>query len=186
MQVTVEALLAELLAVMGDFHCHPRVVRILRRSCRITPQSNSPMPVLPTMQSDDVRQENMATVLNINIPLKCFKSDFSTQQLQNYRFLWQFISCIETRLMTTCDRSQCPELISNYDFNGHCPRVNFVYYVNKYLLVASFKLETAEIIRNSVTKDAFFYVPTHQDFQHLLQFNVHWQTYYFKALGNSG
>ena len=25
-------------------------------------QSNSPMPVLPTMQSDDVRQENMATV----------------------------------------------------------------------------------------------------------------------------
>ena len=38
-----------------------------------SPQSNSPMPVLPTMQSDDVRQENMATVLNINIPLKCFK-----------------------------------------------------------------------------------------------------------------
>ena len=26
------------------------------------PQSNSPMPVLPTMQSDDVRQENMAAV----------------------------------------------------------------------------------------------------------------------------
>ena len=73
MQVTMEALLAVLLTVMGDFHCHPRVVRILRRSCRITPQSNSPMPVLPTMQSDDVRQENMATVLNINIPLKCFK-----------------------------------------------------------------------------------------------------------------
>ena len=73
MQVTMEALLAVLLTVMGDFHCHPRVVRILRRSCRITPQSNSPMPVLPIMQSDDVRQENMATVLNINIPLKCFK-----------------------------------------------------------------------------------------------------------------
>ena len=73
MQVTMEALLAVLLTVMGDFHCHPRVVGILRRSCRITPQSNSPMPVLPTMQSDDVRQENMATVLNINIPLKCFK-----------------------------------------------------------------------------------------------------------------
>ena len=70
--------------------------------------------------------------------------------------------------MTTSDRSQCPELISNYEFNDHCPRVKFVYYVNKYLLVASFKLETAEIIRNSVTKDAFFYVPTHQDFQHLL------------------
>ena len=84
--------------------------------------------------------------------------------------------------MTTSGRSQCPELISNYDFNGHFPPVKFVYYVNKYLLVALFKLETAEIIRNSVTKDAFFYVPTHQGFQHLLQFNVHWQTYQFKAL----
>ena len=62
MQVTMEALLAVLLAVMGYFHCYPRVVRILRWSCRITPQSNSPVPVLPTMQSDDVRQENMATV----------------------------------------------------------------------------------------------------------------------------
>ena len=164
----------------GRFSLPSHSCAILRRSCRITPQSNSPMPVLPTMQSDDVRQENMAT--GLNIPLKCFKSDFSTQQLQNYRFLWQFISCIETRLMTTCDRSQCPELISNYDFNGHCARVKFVYYVNKYLLVASFKLETAEIIRNSVTKDAFFYVPTHQDFQHLLQFNVHGQTYQFKAI----
>ena len=55
MQVIMEALLAVLLAVMGYFHYHPRVVRILRWSCRITPQSNSPMPVLPTMQSDDVR-----------------------------------------------------------------------------------------------------------------------------------
>ena len=62
MQVTMEALLAVLLAVMGDFQCHPTVVRILSWSCRITPNSNSPMPVLPTMQSDDVRQENMATV----------------------------------------------------------------------------------------------------------------------------
>ena len=64
--------------------------------------------------------------------------------------------------MMTCDRSQCPELISNYDFNGHGPRVKFVYYDNKYLLVPSFKLETAEIVRNSVTKDAFFYVSTHK------------------------
>ena len=99
---------------------------------------------------------------NILLPNASKKSDLSTQQLQNSRFLWQFISCIETRLMTTYDRSQCPELISNYDFNGHCPRVKFVYYVNKYLLVASFKLETAEIIRNSVTKDAFVYVPIHK------------------------
>ena len=66
--------------------------------------------------------------------------------------------------MTTSDRSQCPELISNYDFNGRCPRVKFVYYVNKYLLAPSFKLETAEIIRNLHTEDAFFYVPMHKIF----------------------
>ena len=65
----MEALLAVLLAVMGDFHCHPRLVRILRWSCRITPQSNSPMPVLPTMQRDDVRQENMATINTTKILL---------------------------------------------------------------------------------------------------------------------
>ena len=69
MQITMEALLAVLLAVMGDFHCHPRVVRILRWSCQITPQSNSPMPVLPIMQQDDIRQENMATINTAKILL---------------------------------------------------------------------------------------------------------------------
>ena len=127
-------------------------MRIFSWDCRIIPQSNLPMPVLPTMQSDDVRLLENASK----------ESNLSTQQLQNSSFLWQFISCIQSRLMTTSDRSQGPELISNYDFNGHCPQVKFVYYVNKYLLVPSFKLETAEIIRNSVTKDAFFYVPIHK------------------------
>ena len=61
MQITMEAVFAVLLAGMGGFYCHPRVLRI-SWDCRIIPQSNSPMPVLPTMQSDDVRQENMATV----------------------------------------------------------------------------------------------------------------------------
>ena len=52
------------------FHCHPRVVRIFSWDCRITLQSNSPIPVLPTMQSDDVRQENMATVNTAEILLE--------------------------------------------------------------------------------------------------------------------
>ena len=85
-QVTMEALLAVLLTVMEYIHCHPRVVRILSWSCRITPQSNSPMPVLPTMHSDDVRQENMATVLNI--PLKYFWQILQKKAiypLKNYR-----------------------------------------------------------------------------------------------------
>ena len=50
------------LAGMGDFSLSSQSVQILSWDCRIIPQSNSPMPVLPTMQSDDVRQENMATI----------------------------------------------------------------------------------------------------------------------------
>ena len=60
--------------------------------------------------------------------------------LKNYRtpgFYGSLFLVKETRLMTTGDRSQCPELISYYDFNGQCPRVKFVYHVNKYLLVPS-------------------------------------------------
>ena len=60
MQITMEAVLTVLLAGMGDFRCHPIVARILSRDCRITSQSNSPMSVLPRIQSDYVRQENMA------------------------------------------------------------------------------------------------------------------------------
>ena len=88
-------------------------MRIFSWDCRITLQSNSPIPVLPTMQSADVRQENMATVNTAEILLEnaSKESKLSTQELQNSRFLWQFISCIETLLMTTSDTSQCPELI---------------------------------------------------------------------------
>ena len=59
--------------------------------------------------------------------------------------------------------------------------------LDKCLLVPTFKMETAEIIRNSVTKgewlvlidlkDAFFHVPIHPDSQHLLRFHVDKRTY---------
>ena len=54
--------------------------------------------------------------------------------------------------------------------------------LNSYMLVPTFKMETAEIIRNSVTKgewlvlidlkDVCFHVPIHPDSQHLLPFHV--------------
>ena len=60
------------------------------------------------------------------------------------------------------------------------------------MLVPTFKMETAEIIRNSVTKgewlvlidlkDACFHVPIHPDSQHLLRFHVDKRKYQFKAL----
>ena len=64
--------------------------------------------------------------------------------------------------------------------------------LNGYMLVPTFKMETAEIIRNSVTKgewlvsidlkDAYLHVPIHSDSQHLLYFHVDKRTYQFKAL----
>ena len=64
--------------------------------------------------------------------------------------------------------------------------------LNSYMLVPISKMETAEIIRNSVTKgdwlvlidlkDACFHVPIHPDSQHLLRFHVDKRTYQFKAL----
>ena len=70
MQVTMEAHFALLLAGMGDFHCHPRVVQILTWNCQITPQLNSPMAVLPTIQSSYVRQENMTKGILLTSPSK--------------------------------------------------------------------------------------------------------------------
>ena len=95
------------------FHCHPRVVRIFSRDCRITLQLNSPMPVLPTMQSDDVRQENMATVNTAEILLEMLqkKASYPLKNCRTPGFYGSFISCIETLLMTTSDTFQCPELI---------------------------------------------------------------------------
>ena len=59
------------------------------------------------------------------------------------------------------------------------------------MLVPTFKMETAEIIRNFVTKGkwlvlidpkyAYFHVPIHKESQHL-RFYVDGQTYQFKAL----
>ena len=101
------------LAVMGDFHCHARVVRIFCWDCRITPQSNSPIPVLPTMQSDDVRQENMATVNTAEILLEMLqkKASYPLKNCRTPGFYGSFISCIQTLLMTLSDTFQCPELI---------------------------------------------------------------------------
>ena len=64
--------------------------------------------------------------------------------------------------------------------------------LNSYMLVPTFKMETAEIIRNSVIKgewlvsiglkDAFFHIPIQPDSQHWLCFHVDKQRYQFKPL----
>ena len=63
--------------------------------------------------------------------------------------------------------------------------------LNGHMHIPTLKMETAEIIRNSVTKiewlvlidlkDAYFHVPIHKESQHLLRFHIDGQTYQFKA-----
>ena len=67
---------------MGDVHCHPRVVRILTWDCRI--KLNSPILVLPRIQSDYVREETWLTdgILLANASKECV---LSTQELHNSR-----------------------------------------------------------------------------------------------------
>ena len=64
--------------------------------------------------------------------------------------------------------------------------------LNNHLSVPTFKMETAEVIRNTICKgewvvsidltDAYFYVPIHEKSQHLLRFHVAGKTYQFRAL----
>ena len=64
--------------------------------------------------------------------------------------------------------------------------------VNMHLSVPTFKMETAEIIRNSICKgewvvsvdltDAYFHIPIHQKSQNLLRFHVGGRSFQFRAL----
>ena len=100
------------------------------------------------------------------------RRNLPSQGLHNSRFLKQVISCTET-----------PQKWR--------PVIDLIV-LNSYLYVPTFKMETAEIIRNSLTKgewvvsidlkDAYFHVPIHPDSQHLLRFHVDKRTYQFKAL----
>ena len=94
-----------------------------------------------------------------------------TEGLHNSRSLQQIVSCTQT------GKKWCVVIDLSV--------------LNGYMLVPTFKMETAEIIRNSVTKerlvladlkDVYFHVPIHPDSQHLLCFHVDKRTYQFKAL----
>ena len=158
--------------VWQRLHCHPRVVQILRFGYQIIPQSNPPKSVLPTI-----------------------RSGYSTPE--KHRFL---TDCVADMLKKGAiyPLKVCTTL-------GFCSRLFLVpkpgkkwrpvidlSVLNSFLQVPTFKMETAEIIRNSLTKgewlvsidlkDAYFHVPIHPASHHLLQFHVDKRTYQFKAL----
>ena len=158
--------------VWQRLHCHPRVVQILSFGYQIIPQSNPPKSVLRTI-----------------------RSGYSTPE--KHRFL---TDCVADMLKKGAiyPLKVCTTL-------GFCSRLFLVpkpgkkwrpvidlSVLNTFLQVPTFKMETAEIIRNSLTKgewlvsidlkDAYFHVPIHPASHHLLRFHVDKQTYHFKAL----
>ena len=64
--------------------------------------------------------------------------------------------------------------------------------LNNHLSVPTFKMETAEVIRNTICRgewvvsigltDAYFHIPIHEKSQHFLRFHVAGKTYQFRAL----
>ena len=158
--------------VWENLYCHPRVVQILRWGYRIPLQSNPPLSVYPIMQSGYDRQEKHG-----------FLQDCVVQMLQKDA-IYHLKDC------TTPGFSSRLFLVPKPGKKWR-PVIDLSV-LNSHMHVPTFKMETAEIIRNSLTKsewvvsidlkDAYFHVPIHPDSQHLLRFHVDNRTYQFKAL----
>ena len=153
-------------------HCHPRVVQILRFGYQIIPQSNPPKSVLPTI-----------------------RSGYSTPE--KHRFLADCMSDMLTKgviyPLKVCTTLGFRSRLFLVPKPGKKWRpVIDLSVLNRFLHVPTFKMETAEIIQNSLTKgewlvsidlkDAYFHVPIHPDSQHVLRFHIDKRTYQFKAL----
>ena len=147
-------------------------MQILRWGYRIPLQSNPPLSVYPIMQSGYDRQEKHG-----------FLQDCVVQMLQKDA-IYHLKDC------TTPGFSSRLFLVPKPGKKWR-PVIDLSV-LNSYMHVPTFKMETAEIIRNSLTKnewvvsidlkDAYFHVPIHPDSQHLLRFHVDNRTYQFKAL----
>ena len=153
-------------------HCHPRVVQILRFGCQIIPQPNPPKSVLPTI-----------------------RSGYSTPE--KHRFLTDCVSDMLKKgaiypLKVCTTLGFCSRLFLVPKPGEKWRPVIDLSVLNRFLHVPTFKMETAEIIQNSLTKgewlvsidlkDVYFHVPIHPDSQHLLRFHIDKRTYQFKAL----
>ena len=128
--------------------------------------------VCPTHNPQRVQQTGKASPSN----RLCFRNAQKRGYLPSARFAQQVLQ----------------QMVSNNQTRKKWRPVIDLSVMNSLLHVPTFKMETAEIIRNSLTKgewlvsidlkDAYFHVPIHPDSQHLLCFHIDKRTYQFKAL----
>ena len=149
-------------------------MQILRFGYQIIPQSNPPKSVLPTIHSGYSKPEKHR-----------FLTDCILEMLKKG-------AIYPLKVCTTLGFCSRLFLVPKPGKKWH-PVIDLSV-LNSFLHFTTFKMETAEIIRNSVTKgewlvsidlkDAYFHIPIHPDSHHLycFVFHVDKQTYQFKAL----
>ena len=152
--------------------CHPRVVHILQHGYEIILTDPIELARHPTIHSGYANQQKQ------NFLLECVQ-----QMLQKK-------AVIPVRMSATLGFHSRLFLVPKPGKKWR-PVIDLSV-LNSHLTVPTFKMETAEVIRNSICKgewvvsvdltDAYFHIPIHQRSQNLLRFHVGGRSFQFKAL----
>ena len=158
--------------VWTSLACHPRVVQVLQNGYRVQTRDLK-LSSYPNLQSGYKNPEKQLVLTN------------SVQDLLEKDAIVPVLSPCTTRgFYSRLFLVPKPQ-------NKWRPVIDLSV-LNRHLSIPTFKMETAEIIRNSLRKgewvtsldlkDAYFHIPIHEDSQPLLRFQVAGLVYQFKAL----
>ena len=149
--------------------CHPRVVHILQWGYKIILREPVKLSTVPIIHSGYTNREKQK-----------FLQDSVTQMLKKK-------VVVPVRMCRTLGFYSRLFLVPKPG-----KKWRPVIHLSVHLSVPTFKVETAEFIRNAICKgewvvfidltDAYFHIPIHNKYQHILRFHVAGQTYQFQAL----
>ena len=152
--------------------CHPRVVHILQWDYKIILRNPIELSRHPTIHSGDTNRDKQK-----------FLQDCVAQMLKKK-------AIVLVRMCRTLGFYSRLFLVPKPGKKWR-PVIDLSL-LNNHLSVPTFKMETAEVIRNAICKgewvvsidltDAYFHIPVHEKSQHLLRFRVAGKSYQFWAL----
>ena len=167
--VTPGGLLLSFYQVWLKNTCHPRVVHILQWGYKIILREPIKFSTVPITQSGYTNPEEQ----------NCLQ-DCVTQMLKKK-------AVVPVRISKTGILQQ----VVLVPKPGKKWSIDLIV-LNKHLSVPTFKMETAEVIRNTICKgewvvsidltDTYFHIPIHPKSKHLLRFHVAGQPYQFRGL----